>query len=220
MPPEGGQAVTQSCSCSCNRDDLPWAGRGTDLDISGCRFTLYPMSDDFIDIILGALERTDTSYVWSQTDALSTVYRGKLPYVMDAVAALFANAWREGVHMAIEGQISKGCPGDISGDSVLTCTGDAPNARVVAERGDHPVHAKFALYPLGVEDYIDDIAQVWRLAERRGLRPTSVHYCTRLEGTISEVFAFLQEVCELMEKTVSHYVVHFTMNVNSPTEEE
>ena len=209
-----------SCSCACSRDDLPWSGRGTDLPISGCRFTLYPMTDGFVDVILGALEETDTSYVWSQTDALSTVYRGKLEYVMDAVAALFANAWREGVHMAIEGQVSRGCPGDVSGDSVLSCTGPAPNAAVVAEKGDRPVHAKLSLYPLGVEDYIDKIADVWHLAEDRGLCPQSVHYATRVEGSIKDVFSYLQEVCELMEKSVSHYVLHFTMNVNSPTEEE
>ena len=89
------------------------------------------MTDRFIDIILGALEKTDTSAVWSETDALSTVYRGKLPYVADAVQALFLNAYREGVHMALEGQFSKGCPGDVSGDSVLDREGEAPNAAAV-----------------------------------------------------------------------------------------
>ena len=49
------------------------------LPIAGCRFTLYPMSDKYIEIILGSLEKTNTSAVWSETDALSTVYRGKLP---------------------------------------------------------------------------------------------------------------------------------------------
>ena len=88
-------------SCCCNRDDLPWSGRGTDLPMSGCRFSLYPMDSAFVPIILGALEQTDTSAVWSQSDALSTVYRGKLPYVTDAVRSLFVNAWKEGVHMAL-----------------------------------------------------------------------------------------------------------------------
>ena len=90
---------TENCCTGCNRPDLPWAGRGTELPIAGCRFTLYPMSDKYIEIILGALKKTDTSAVWSETDALSTVYRGKLPYVADAVQALFLNAYRPGVHM-------------------------------------------------------------------------------------------------------------------------
>ena len=105
---EEKNAVSCCAACGCSSDDLPWAGRGTDLPIAGCRFSLYPMTDRFVDIILGALEKTDTENVWAQSDALSTVYRGKLAYVADAVKALFINAWQEGVHMAIEGQYSKG----------------------------------------------------------------------------------------------------------------
>ena len=212
--------MSDTCCEGCNRPDLPWAGRGTDLPISGCRFTLYPMCDNFIDIILGGLERVDTSAVWSETDALSTVYRGKLDYVMDAVSALFASAWTEGVHMAIEGQVSKGCPGDVSGDSKLTYEGEAPNHAIV-EAATQPCLCKLALYPMGVGDYIDDIARVWRMAEDRGLNPQTIHYATRIEGSIHGVFAYLTDVCKLMEasESVHHYVLHFTINVNSPTVE-
>lgn len=212
--------MSDTCCEGCNRPDLPWAGRGTDLPISGCRFTLYPMCDNFIDIILGGLERVDTSAVWSETDALSTVYRGKLDYVMDAVSALFASAWTEGVHMAIEGQVSKGCPGDVSGDSKLTYEGEAPNHAIV-EAATQPCLCKLALYPMGVGDYIDDIARVWRMAEGRGLNPQTIHYATRIEGSIHDVFAYLTDVCKLMEasESVHHYVLHFTINVNSPTVE-
>lgn len=210
----------ESCCEGCNRPDLPWAGRGTSLPISGCRFSLYPMCDNFVDIILGALGRVDTSAVWSESDALSTVYRGKLPYVMDAVVGLFASAWTENVHMALEGQVSKGCPGDVSGDSVLSVEGEAPNHALV-EAATQPALCKLALYPMGVGDYIDDIAAVWRMAEDRGLNPTTIHYATRIEGSIRDIFAYLQDVCQLMEDTesVHHYVLHFTINVNSPTDE-
>ena len=47
----------QQEGCGCQREDLPWSGRGTKLDISGCRFSLYPMDSDFVSIILGALEK-------------------------------------------------------------------------------------------------------------------------------------------------------------------
>ena len=212
--------MSDTCCEGCNRPDLPWAGRGTDLPISGCRFTLYPMCDNFIDIILGGLECVDTSAVWSETDALSTVYRGKLDYVMDAVSALFASAWTEGVHMAIEGQVSKGCPGDVSGDSKLAYEGEAPNHAIV-EAATQPCLCKLALYPMGVGDYIDDIARVWRMAQDRGLNPQTIHYATRIEGSIHDVFAYLTDVCKLMEasESVHHYVLHFTINVNSPTVE-
>ena len=201
--------------------DLPWEGRGTNLPISGCRFTLYPMTDDYVSIILTALEKTDTKAVWSETDSLSTVYRGKLPYVVDAVEALFINAYKEGVHMALEGQFSRGCPGDSSGDNVLNQSGEAPNQEQTKDKRFF-VRCKLALYPMGDADYIDEIAKVWYMAEDRGLKPTTIHYATRIEGDVREVFSYLQEVCQLMEdsQSVHHYILHFTMNCNSPTKEE
>jgi len=206
-------------ACGCGGDDLPWSGRGTKLPIVGCRFSLYPMTDNFIDQIIGSLEKTDTGAVWSQSDALSTVYRGKLPYVADAVKALFANAYRDGVHMAIEGQFSKGCPGDTDGDSKLAETGEAPNKALIQDV-HFPVLCKFSLYPMGTDNYIQHIADVWRLAEAKGLNPTTIHYATRLSGDVHEIFDYLEEVCERMDGAVSHYIVHFTMNCNSPTVEE
>lgn len=212
------ETTTPVVCCDCSREDLPWKGRGTDLDISGCRFSLYPMTDDFVGVILGALEKTDTSAVWSQSDALSTVYRGKLPYVADAVRGLFVNAWREGVHMALEGQFSKGCPGDSDGDTLLDREGPAPNLPTVRDR-HFPVLCKLALYPMGVGDYIDQIAGVWRMAEAAGLEPASVHYATRIQGDVHAVFDYLEAVCSRMQESVPHYILHFTLSVNSPTRE-
>ena len=209
MQPEG---------CCCQREDLPWAGRGTKLDISGCRFSLYPMDSDFVSIILNALEKTDTSGVWSQSDALSTVYRGKLAYVADAVRGLFVNAFRPGVHMDLEGQFSKGCPGDCDGDSLLTREGPVPNLPLVGEK-HFPVQAKIALYPMGIPDYIDKIAGVWRMAEKARLNPVSIHYATRISGDVHEVFDYLEAVCRKMEAEVPHYILCFTLSVNSPTQE-
>ncbi|MDO4494122.1 MAG: YkoF family thiamine/hydroxymethylpyrimidine-binding protein [Clostridia bacterium] len=206
------------CCCGCAREDLPWSGRGTDLPISGCRFSLYPMTDNFVPIILGALEKTDTTRVWSESDALSTVYRGKLPYVVDAVRALFVNAYHDGVHMALEGQFSKGCPGDVSGDSVLDYDGEAPN-KATAGEAHFPVKCKIALYPMGTPDYIDHIAKIWRLAEAEGLEPTTIHYATRLSGDVQDLFRFFEKVCTEMDGAVSHYIMHFTLSVNSPTAE-
>ena len=208
----------ETANCGCCRDDLPWEGRGTNLDISGCRFSLYPMTDNFVSVILGALEKTDTSVVWSQSDALSTVYRGKLPYVADAVRALFINAWQPEVHMALEGQFSKGCPGDTDGDSLLDREGEAPNRAKIQDR-HFPVLCKLALYPMGTGDYIDEIAKVWRMAEAEGLNPKTIHYATRIEGDVQKVFDYLEEVCRLMEQSVPHYILHFTLSVNSPTNE-
>ena len=138
--------------------------------------------------------------------------------MVDAVEGLFVNAFHEGVHMALECQFSKGCPGDCDGDSFLSWEGEAPNAAVVA--GAHfPVLCKIALYPMGVPDYIDHIAKVWHMAEDAGLQPTSIHYATRLTGDVQDVFRYLESVCRLMGQSVPHYILHCTLSVNSPTQE-
>ena len=37
---------------------------------------------------------------------------------------------------------------------------------------------------------------------------------------LSLVFDYLENVCRLMEQSVPHYILHFTLSVNSPTKEE
>ena len=217
--------MSDTCCEGCNRPDLPWAGRGTDLPISGCRFTLYPMCDNFIDIILGGLERVDTSAVWSETDALSTVYRGKLDYVMDAVSALFASAWTEGVHMAIEGQVSKGCPGDVSGDSKLTYEGEAPNHAIV-EAATQPCLCKLALYPMGVGDYIDvPLVSASNVAAQQSVRFLLAHfdpYYQCGDSAKGHHIAFIASAPVAVAKTVTgvandSYLMWNTANTNQGT---
>ena len=53
----------------------------------------------------------------------------------------------------------------------------------------------------------------WCKAEGR----TFVEYVELHEG--AEIFDYLEEVCSLMEKSVPHYILHFTLSVNSPTNE-
>ena len=120
--------------------------------------------------------------------------------------------------MALEGQFSKGCPGDCDGDSVLAKDGPAPN---LSARDRHfPVLCKISLYPMGVENYIDHIAGVWRMAEEAGLKPATIHYATRITGDVQQVFDYLESVCKRMQESVPHYILHFTLSVNSPTNEE
>ena len=56
--------------------------------VSGCNFNLSVMSDDFAEIILGALNQVDQSKVWSHTDDVTTVVRGRYEHVFDVVKAI------------------------------------------------------------------------------------------------------------------------------------
>lgn len=191
---------------------------GGQMGIFGCRFSLYPMDSDFVPIILGALEKTDTSAVWSASDALSTVYRGGLDNVVDAVAALLLNAWREDCHMVLEGQFSEGCPGDVTADLPKSLDPSCPNRESIGEI-HFPVSCKLALYPMGTKDYMPLILQVKGMAEEHGLRLNHIHYATRVDGDVQQVFSYLEAVCKLSREHASHYALHFTISMNSPTEE-
>ena len=191
----------------------PWGGCGTDKDITGCRFSLSVMSDDYVPIILSAVEGVNTAHVWSATDALSTIYRGKRIHVVDAIQGFFAKAYRPDKHITLEATFSKGCPGDVEEDAVLM------ESDVLLNPTDKsfPVRGKIAFYPLGVVAYMDHIAYVVRLAMEKKLYKNASHYASELEGDVSELFAYFNEVLAYAEENIEHYVLQATLSVNSPT---
>lgn len=90
------------------KSNCPWCTTGASVPITGCRFTLAPMSDDYISIILGSIAQIDTSRIFSKTDKTSTIYRGSTHHVIDCVKACFIHAYRANVHMTSELTFSQG----------------------------------------------------------------------------------------------------------------
>lgn len=193
----------------------PWDGCGTSLEITGCRFLLAPMSNDYIDIIIGAITKTNTKKVWSKTDKTSTVYRGKRIHVIDIVKAAFVNAYRDDVHMTSEFTFSKGCPGDISGDSYLS----EDDILLNNCNEKFKVTGKIALYPLGCEDYMQNIIDVVNLSKDFQIYLESSHYCTIIEGDVNTIFEYFETTLKYLEEKVKHYVLQVTLSVNSPTKD-
>lgn len=191
---------------------------GASKDITGCRFSLSPMSDQFIDIILGAIQKVDTSKVWSTTERLSSLYRGRREHVVDAVKACFVHAWRSDVHMTMEMTFSKGCPGDTDAESYLAEDTVLLNAESTKDI-HFPVDCKISLYPMGVTNYMEYIANVVNRAVDLGIYARSSHYVTVLHGDVHDLFAYFDWVNEYCANELSHYVFEVTLSVNSPTAE-
>ena len=189
-----------------------------DHTLTGCRFSLAPMSDRFIDIILGAVKKTDTSKVWSDTDELSTIYRGRRIHVWDALKACFINAYTEGVHMTMEATVSKGCPGDTLADSYIALDDTLANESSIADI-HFPTVVKFALYPMGIPDYMRYIADVVNRSIDLGIYDRTAHYVTVLKGDVQDIFSFLEEASAYCEDAVSHYIMEITFAVNLPEEQ-
>jgi energy-coupling factor transport system substrate-specific component len=186
-------------------------------DITGARFTIHPMADDFVSIILGALEETDMSKVWHETDDVSSCVRGRSVHVFDTVKAVFLNASKTGKHVALNATFSNGCPGDVQGDVYLT-EDDKPMNEASLSGIYQDVSVHFALYPLGSTTYMETIMDQINDAIEKGIKTKGVHYATRLDGNAHEIFAALESSFNnCLEDDSSHVVMTVTISANTPS---
>ncbi|MQA79119.1 MAG: hypothetical protein GEV10_11700 [Streptosporangiales bacterium] len=183
----------------------------------GCRFSLYPMCDDFTGVILGALREADGTGLEVETDDVSTYVGGDeraiLRYVCDVVAA----ASRRTGHVVAHLLLSRGCPGEVTcelGDD------DAPppaSALPALPPTGVRAAAHWSLYPLGVTGHMDTIAAAVTSADTL---TGSVHYASRLDGDLAEVLTTIGAGWVEAGAHVRHVVTHATVSVGSPTVRE
>ncbi|WP_040227087.1 YkoF family thiamine/hydroxymethylpyrimidine-binding protein [Bhargavaea cecembensis] len=182
--------------------------------ITGFRFTLNPMTDGFVDVITGALKETDTSAVWMHTDDVSTVIRGKQAHVFNVAKAITLHAAKTGVHVALNGTFSAGCPGDSAGDAFL----DKPDELLNRDETRQYVSSQFALYPMNNPDYMSVIYREVDRAKERGVFNESMHYASGIHGDIHDVFDFYEEAfTNARSDEHRHLVMTVSMSVNSPS---
>ena len=192
---------------------------GTNAGITGCRFSLSVMSDGYANAILGAVGRVNTRKLWSGTDALSTVYRGKRVHVVDAVKACLVHVNDGRTHATMEATFSRGCPGDADGDSPDDVpTDDAPvNAALNPADKKFNVLGKISLYPLGIPEYTEHIAHAVNLTKDMGVFKNVSRYATEMQGDVDDIFDCLNAIMNRAEESVPHYVLQVTLSVNSPS---
>ncbi|MCG3086420.1 Ykof family thiamine-binding protein [Sporosarcina cyprini] len=184
--------------------------------IVGFRFSLYPMADDFVSIIKGALEEMDTSAVWMHTDDVSTVIRGKQAHVFNVAKALTLHAAKSGKHVALSGTFSAGCPGDNAGDVYLEVDDELLNTDDTKQY----VSSQFALYPMNNPSYMEIIYREVDRAKKQGVFNESMHYASGIHGDIHEVFAFYEEAfTNARSEEHRHLVMTVSMSINSPSHE-
>ncbi|MDE4086602.1 YkoF family thiamine/hydroxymethylpyrimidine-binding protein [Planococcus maritimus] len=182
--------------------------------IVGFRFSLHPMSGNFINIIKGALKDTDTSHVWMQSDDVSTVIRGKQQHVFNVAKALTLHAAKMKEHIALSGTFSAGCPGDTAGDAYL----DAPDEPANKDDSKQYVSSQFALYPMNNPDYMEVIYREVERAKEFGVWNDSVHYASGIHGDIHEVFSFYEtSFSNARSANHPHLVMTVSMSINSPS---
>ncbi|MBT2582147.1 Ykof family thiamine-binding protein [Planococcus sp. ISL-109] len=182
--------------------------------IVGFRFSMHPMSGNFIQIIKGALKETNTSNIWMQTDDVSTVIRGKQHHVFNVAKALALHAAKTKEHIALSGTFSIGCPGDTEGDNNLEVGDELANTDAAAQY----VSSQFALYPMNNPDYMPLIYREVERAKKHGVWNDSMHYASGIHGDIHDVFAFYEEsFANARTDEHPHLVMTVSMSINSPS---
>lgn len=189
--------------------------------IVGCRFSIYPMADNFIDVILKALNEVDTSKVWMETDDITTCIRGRSEHVFDVAKAIFIHAAKTNVHVVFNGTFSIGCPGDSEGDSYMT-ENDVRLNEEASSKEKVEVATQFALYPMNNPDYMQIIAEQVEEAKGHGTFTKGVHYASRLDGDANNVFKTLEQSFVNASKTHerSHVTMTAAISANSPSKKD
>lgn len=197
------------------------SAKNTNADqIAGCSFSIYPMCDQFVDLILSSLEKVDTSKVWMNTDEVSTIVRGRIPHIFDVSRAIYLQAAKTGEHVVFSGTFSVGCPGDTEGHTYMAEDDIRMNAEI-SDEIKQDVVAKFALYPMGGGDYMDVIYKQIEEMKEHGVEVSLTHYETKLAGPAQNVFKGLENAfAKTDEAGSSHTVMTATIAANSPSFEK
>lgn len=187
--------------------------------IAGFRFSLYPMTDDFISVIKSALKKTDTSKVWTKTDHISTVLRGSIEHVFDAAKAIYLYAANSKKHIVMNGTFSIGCPGDTQGDTYLTADEKRVNEESVHDlKTEAP--CQFALYPMNEPNYMDIIMKAVEIAKADGTFVQAVHYASEIDGDAHDVFRTLEAAFRMANQQTAHVTMTVNFSANSPSRKQ
>jgi len=188
----------------------------------GCQFSLYPMTDRFVEVILSAVDGLkDRGDVRVETDDLSTLLVGSPRAVFGGIERCFLKAAAAPGHVVLNATFSRGCPGEPD-DPI--CRPERPRAAGALldvrglPRSGCDVAAQFAVYPLGIEGYMDVIAREIDETKKAGVFARGKHFCTRLGGDASHVFAAMLNAFERAGERAGHLVLTATVSKGSPTE--
>lgn len=183
-------------------------------NVVGARIGIYPMQEDFVNVILDAVKAANRTGLAVITDDLGTAVQGNRDRVFSYVKEVFLQAAQKGGHVVANVLFSVGCPGDIPEDfdfNVIVPKKDLPNE-------DMKIACSWSLYPLGDENYFQVIVdEISKCIASSDVEVESYHYCTRLDGTAKSVFALMENSFDAVSKKIRHTIIHATISKGSPS---
>lgn len=198
---------------------------------SGAQVSLYPMTDDFVGVILNSITALDPyrEDLRIETDDLSTLIVGPPERLFPAMRDLFVEAASSGRHCVLSAAVSRGCPGEPD-DPICTpdprtfAQGSLPERIAAAKEAVSKarmtgleVAAQFSLYPLGIGHHMDDIWGCIDFLKQSGVFDRPKNFCTKLRGDAGPVFATLAEAFLRFGSPQGHVALDLTVSANSPS---
>ena len=198
----------------------------------GAQVSLYPMTSDFVDVILTGLKGLDPyrNDLRIETDDMSTLMVGAPGPLLDAIRDLFAAAARRPEHVTMHVTLSRGCPGEPD-DPTCRCETltraqhqplDQRQAEARAAVADAPVtgvgiDVQFSLYVLGQDRHMDEIYGCIDFLKASGTFLKSKNFCTRLRGDAGAVFETVRQAFLRFGPAEGHVTIDLTASANSPS---
>lgn len=198
----------------------------------GAQVSLYPMTSDFLEVILTGLEGLDPyrADLRIETDDMSTLMVGAPGPLLDAIRDLFAAAARRPEHLTMHVTLSRGCPGEPDDPSCRCETLARAQDQSLAERragaleavGTAPVtgvgiDVQFSLYVLGQDRHMDEIYGCIDFLKESGVFLRSKNFCTRLRGDAGAVFETIRQAFLRFGPAEGHVTIDLTASANSPS---
>lgn len=198
----------------------------------GAQVSLYPMTSDFIRVILSGLEAIAPyrDHLRIETDDISTLMVGAPGPLLDAIRDLFARAARDPAHVTMHVTLSRGCPGEpddpLCRCEVLAVAQDMPlaerQARALAAVAAAPasgveIDVQFSLYVLGQDRHMDEIYGCIDFLKASGTFLRSKNFCTRLRGDAATVFETVRQAFLRFGPAEGHVTIDLTASANSPS---
>jgi energy-coupling factor transport system substrate-specific component len=198
---------------------------------SGAQISLYPMTDDFVDVVMKALGALDPyrNRLRVETDDISTLIVGTPDIVFAAMRDLFVAASASGKHCVLHATISRGCPGEPDDPMCHVPEMTRPLAPLEERKAkalaavsstpltNQPAAAQFSLYTLGIDGHMDEIYGCIDFVKSSGVFDRSKNFCTKLRGDAAPVFATIGEAFVRFGPPEGHVTIDLTVSANSPT---
>ena len=198
----------------------------------GAQVSLYPMTSDFVGVILSAIEAIGPyrQALRIETDDISTLMVGAPEPLFAAMRDLFAAAARQPAHVTLHATISRGCPGEPDDPSCrcealavgqslpLPARQDLAMAAVAgAPATGVEIDVQFSLYVLGQDRHMDEIYGCIDFLKHSGCFLKSKNFCTRLRGDAGAVFETLHQAFLRFGPAEGHVTIDLTASANSPS---